>query len=348
MNQKHKPIAELILALPKAELHLHIEGTLEPEMLFDFAQRNGVKIKYTSVEEIKKAYRFSNLQDFLDMYHPMVGVLIKEQDFFEATWAYLKRMAEENVIHTEMFFAPQLHTERGIEFATVINGINRAQIKAQTELAVNSLLMLTFLRDRPESSAMATLEQALPYKDKIIAVGLESTEIGNPPSKFKRVFDRARCEGLLTVVHAGPEGSVSYVWEALDILKVSRNDHGVRSMEDPNLVEWLRCEKIPLTICPISNIKLGVFENLEKHNLKKMLDADLIVTINSDIPSYIGGYITQNFIETQKSLNLSPNEIVRLIKNSFMASFLTPAEKKRNLAKIDAIYLDWCKPAESC
>jgi len=327
----------LIQVIPKAELHLHIEGTLEPELMMSLAQRNSIEIPYASVEEIRSAYEFSDLQSFLDIYYAGAQVLIQEQDFYDLTWAYLERAAEDNVRHVEIFFDPQTHTERNIGFETVIDGIYRALQDGESKLGITFELIMCFLRHLSATDAMTTLEQALPHKERIRAVGLDSSEVGHPPAKFVDVFDRARGEGFLTVAHAGEEGPPEYIREALDLLKVERIDHGVRSLEDPTLVERLAREQTPLTVCPLSNIKLCVFDKLEEHNLKKLLDAGLCATINSDDPAYFGGYVGENFLQTQRALELSGDEIVTLAKNSFTASFLTDEEKGRHMADIEQI-----------
>ena len=327
----------LIQVIPKAELHLHIEGTLEPELMMSLAQRNSIEIPYASVEEIRSAYEFSDLQSFLDIYYAGAQILIQEQDFYDLTWAYLERAAEDNVRHVEIFFDPQTHTERNIGFETVIDGIYRALQDGESKLGITFELIMCFLRHLSAADAMTTLEQALPHKERIRAVGLDSSEVGHPPAKFVDVFDRAREEGFLTVAHAGEEGPPEYIREALDLLKVERIDHGVRSLEDPTLVERLAREQTPLTVCPLSNIKLCVFDRLEEHNLKKLLDAGLCATINSDDPAYFGGYVGENFLQTQRALELSGDEIVTLAKNSFTASFLTAEEKGRHMADIEQI-----------
>ncbi len=327
----------LIRRIPKAELHLHIEGTLEPELMMKLAQRNGIEIPYTSVDEIRHAYDFSDLQSFLDIYYAGAQVLIEEQDFYDLTRGYLDRAATDNVRHVEIFFDPQTHTERGIDFRTVINGICSALQDGESALGITFEVIMCFLRHLSAADAMATLEEALPHKNRIRAVGLDSSEVGYPPAKFAEVFDRARDEGFLTVAHAGEEGPPEYIWEALDLLKVERIDHGVRSLEDPALVERLAKERVPLTVCPLSNIKLRVFDTLEEHNLKKLLDAGLCVTINSDDPAYFGGYIGENFLQTQQALNLSADDIHVLAKKAFTASFLSDEGKNRHIAELDQI-----------
>ncbi|CAN5244967.1 adenosine deaminase [soil metagenome] len=318
----------LIHTLPKVELHLHIEGTLEPELMFQLAQRNNIKLPYASVAEAHEAYHFHNLQSFLDLYYQGTQVLITEQDFYDLTYAYLQRVAKQNVKHTEIFFDPQTHTDRGIAFDTAINGIWRALTDGK-QLGISAKLIMCFLRHLSEDAAMATLQQALPHKDKIIAVGLDSGEVGNPPEKFARVFTAAREAGFLTVAHAGEEGPPEYIWQALDILKVSRIDHGVRCLEDPVLVKRLVAEQIPLTVCPLSNIKLCVFDKMADHPIKRMLDAGLCITINSDDPAYFGGYIEENFLAVQQAFKFSEEELKRLANNAIKASFLTATEKQK-------------------
>lgn len=307
MNQ-----SELIRALPKAELHVHIEGTFEPELMFEIAQRNHIDIPYKSVEEIKKAYNFHNLQSFLDIYYAGANVLINEQDFYDLAWAYFKKCAEDRVVHTEMFFDPQTHTERGVSFEIVLNGLKRACKDAKEHLGISSHLIMCFLRHLSEEDAFKTLEQALPYKADIIAVGLDSSEVGHPPSKFARVFEKAREEGFLVVAHAGEEGPPEYVWEALDLLKVNRIDHGVRSEEDPALMQRLIQEKMPLTVCPLSNLKLCVVNDMKEHNIRRLLNQGVHVTVNSDDPSYFGGYMNDNFVAIQAALDLSNEELKKL------------------------------------
>ncbi|MGB3311429.1 MAG: adenosine deaminase [Nodosilinea sp.] len=323
-----------LVTLPKAELHIHIEGSLEPEMMVALAQRNGIALPYDSVEEVRAAYQFENLQSFLDLYYAGAQVLQTEQDFYDLTWAYLQKCAAQNVRHTEIFFDPQTHCDRGIPFEVVHSGITQALKDARTELGVSSALILCFLRHLSAEAAMATLEQALPYRDSIIAVGLDSSELGHPPSKFQAVFDRARAEGFLTVAHAGEEGPPEYIWEAIRLLKVSRIDHGVRSVEDPALVEYLVEHQIPLTVCPLSNIKLCVFDEMAQHNLKQLMDLGLCVTVNSDDPAYFGGYVGENFDAVESALGLTPEQLVQLAKNSFKASFLPPIEQQPYLQEL--------------
>ena len=328
---------ELIQALPKAELHVHIEGTFEPELMFAIAQRNQIQIPYQSVEEVKQAYNFHNLQSFLDIYYAGANVLVHEQDFYDLAWAYFEKCAEDKVVHTEMFFDPQTHTERGVEFATVIAGLKRACQDAQQKLGISSQLIMCFLRHLSEEKAFETLEQALPFKDEIIAVGLDSSEVGHPPAKFERVFAKAREEGFLIVAHAGEEGPPEYVWEALDLLKVNRIDHGVRSEEDKQLMARLIAEKMPLTVCPLSNLKWCVVKDMKEHNICRLLQQGVHVTVNSDDPSYFGGYMNDNFIAIQQALDLSNEELKQLAINSFEASFISDQEKQKWIAEIKKI-----------
>jgi len=328
-------LASLIQRIPKAELHLHIEGTLEPELMMKLAQRNRIKLPYASVEDVRRAYDFSNLQSFLDIYYAGAQVLRMEQDFYDLTWAYLKRAAQDNVRHVEIFFDPQTHTDRDVSFGTLIAGIYSALQDGESKLGITFRLIMCFLRHLSANDAMATLEEALPYKSRIHGVGLDSSELGHPPSKFVAVFDRARDEGFLTVAHAGEEGPPAYIWEALDLLKVERIDHGVRCLEDPLLVKRLAREQIPLTVCPLSNLKLCVFDTLEEHNLKQLLEAGLCATINSDDPAYFRGYIGENFLRSQQALDLTADHIYTLAKNAFTASFLSDDEQKRYIAELD-------------
>ena len=319
----------------KAELHMHLEGSLEPELMFEMARRNGVTLPYASVEAVRQAYVFGSLQSFLDIYYAGCRVLLREQDFYDLTWAYLSRAAGQGVRHAEVFFDPQTHTDRGLTFGTVVTGIRGALLDGQQKLGVSTKLILCFLRHLSAEAAMETLRQALPYKNWIVAVGLDSSEVGYPPERFRAVFDRARGEGFLTVAHAGEEGPPEYIWQALDLLKVSRIDHGVRCMEDPTLVRRLAEAQVPLTVCPLSNVKLGVFPTLAQHNLKKLLDLGLCVTVNSDDPAYLGGYIAENFQAAHATLNLSLGDIHRLAQNSFQASFLKPEEKHGFIQELD-------------
>ncbi|MBT7608252.1 MAG: adenosine deaminase [Bacteriovoracaceae bacterium] len=326
---------EFIQELPKAELHLHIEGSLGPELMFTLAKRNKVEIKFTSVEEIHLAYNFSNLQDFLDIYYAGASVLINEQDFYDLTWDYLEKCSRENVKHVEIFFDPQTHTDRGIAFKTVIDGIHNALSDGESKLGISFKLIMCFLRHLDEESAFKTLEESLPFKDKIAAVGLDSSEVGHPPSKFKNVFRKSLEEGFLTVAHAGEEGPPEYIWEALDLLKVSRIDHGVRALEDDKLVARLVKEQIPLTVCPLSNIKLCVFKEMKDHNIGELLKNGLSISINSDDPAYFGGYLNQNYLETMNGLNLTFEEIGAIAKFSFKGSFLTSDLIDNHLKEID-------------
>ena len=325
----------IIRNIPKAELHMHIEGSLEPELMFQLAKRNDVTLTFSSVEEVRAAYRFSDLQSFLDIYYVGARVLLTEQDFYDMTWAYLQKVHTQNVRHTEIFFDPQTHTDRGVSFETVVTGIQRALSDAETQLGMSSRLIMCFLRHLSAAAAMETLEQALPFKKWIVAVGLDSSEIGHPPQKFVTVFDRAREAGFLTVAHAGEEGPPEYIWEALDLLQVSRIDHGVQCTQDNRLVDRLVAEQTPLTVCPLSNVCLRVFDSLELHNLKQMLDLGLCATVNSDDPAYFGGYITENLLGVCTALDLDRDDVYRLAKNSFQASFLPNVEKDRLIQELD-------------
>lgn len=324
-----------IQGMPKAELHIHIEGSLEPELMFEIAERNGVALRYASVEEARRAYSFSDLQSFLDLYYEGMQVLLHEQDFYDLTWAYLQRISSQNVRHTEIFFDPQAHTGRGVSFETAITGIHRALVDAERQLGISSKLIMCFLRHLSAEEAMETLLASLPFREWLVGVGLDSSELGHPPEDFKAVFDEAREHGLLTVAHAGEEGPPEYIWQALDDLKVSRIDHGVRCVEDPKLVERLREEQIPLTVCPLSNVKLRVFDSIQDHDLKQMLDLGLCVTVNSDDPAYFGGYVDENFHAVQEGLHLSRDDLYRLVRNSFQASFLGAERKQRLLNEMD-------------
>ncbi|HTU69343.1 MAG TPA: adenosine deaminase [Candidatus Baltobacteraceae bacterium] len=321
--------------LPKAELHLHIEGTLEPELIFTIARRNGVDPGYPSVDALREAYHFTDLQSFLNLYYAGMRVLRTQRDYYDLATGYLERAAAQGVRHAEIFFDPQAHTQRGISFAVVLEGLSAALDSARERHGITSHLILCFLRDLPVESAMATLDQAIPFRDRIVAVGLDSAEIGNPPAKFLTVFDRARAEGFLTVAHAGEEGPPEYVWEALDLLHVSRIDHGVRALEDPQLVERLRRQRVPLTVCPFSNVKLRVVSDLAHHPLKRMLAAGLLATVNSDDPAYFGGYVTANLEGAAVALGLSEHDVITLAKNSFEASFIDDASKRIHLEEID-------------
>jgi adenosine deaminase len=328
-------LQQFIVRLPKAELHLHIEGTLEPEMAFELAAKHGVVLPYASVDAMRRAYQFSNLQAFLDMYYAGADLLRDQADFHALTAAYLRKAREQGVVHVEIFFDPQTHTQRGVPLASVVGGIRRALLDAEREHGLSHRLILCFLRHLSATDAMRTLEQALAFREAISAVGLDSSEAGHPPGKFIAVFERARREGLLAVAHAGEEGPAQYIRDALDLLQVRRIDHGVRCEEDPELVLRLARERVPLTVCPLSNIKLQVFDRIEAHNLKRLLDRGLCVTVNSDDPAYFGGYVLENYLAVQRGLDLSRADLVLLARNSIEASFLPPAEQRRWLSAID-------------
>jgi len=322
--------------LPKAELHLHIEGTFEPELMFEIAKRNAIEIPFKSVEEIRNAYQFDCLQDFLDIYYQGAGVLIHEQDFYDLTWSYLQKCADQNVRHTEIMFDPQTHTERGVAFETVINGISKACKDAQEKLKVSSLLIMSYLRHLSEEEAFKTLEQSLPFKHLITAVGLDSSEKGNPPSKFKNVFEASVKEGYIPLAHAGEEGDADYVWEALDILKIARIDHGNNCLQDEELVKEIVKRDMALTVCPLSNTALQVVKDLKDHPLKKMMALGLKATINSDDPAYFGGQVNQNYIDTQAALDLTKGELIELARNSFQYSLLEDGKKILLLNELEA------------
>ena len=328
-------ITDFINKSPKTELHLHIEGSLEPELMFKLSKRNKVEIPFKNVGEIKSAYNFTNLDSFLKIYYEGSKVLVSEEDFFDLTWEYILRCKQDNIVHTEIFFDPQSHLPRGVSFETIINGIDKALKKAEKDFSISSKIIMCFLRHLDEESCFDVLKQACDFKDKIIGVGLDSSEKGNPPTKFKRLFEQAIKEGFLTVAHAGEEGPPEYIWDSLDTLKVKRIDHGVQCLNDEKLVKRLSAEQIPLTVCPLSNVKLCVFDKLENHNLKIMLDKGLRVMVNSDDPAYFGGYLNKNLIETSKALNLDLPAVKMLIENSFKSSFLTEDEKKNWLKKIN-------------
>ncbi|QTG91534.1 adenosine deaminase [Vibrio fluvialis] len=328
---------EFIQQLPKVELHLHIEGSLEPELMFDLAQRNQIAIPFSSPDEVRAAYQFSNLQSFLDIYYQGANVLIHEQDFFDLTWAYLLRCQQDNVMHTEIFFDPQTHTARGIAFETVINGITQALEKGQQELGISSQLIMCFLRHLSEANAMLTLQQALPYKDKIVGVGLDSSEQGHPPEKFQQVFRQAREAGFIAVAHAGEEGPALNIRNAIDLLGVQRVDHGVRCVEDAALVQELKQTRMPLTVCPLSNLKLKVFTEMEQHNIVDLLRQGLCVTINSDDPAYFGGYMTDNFMAVADAHPMSHQELAQFTLNAIEASFISDAEKAHMNAKVHEV-----------
>jgi adenosine deaminase len=334
----HTSIENFIEGIPKAELHLHIEGTFEPELMFEIARRNNVSIPYKSVEVLKNAYNFNNLQEFLDIYYAGASVLLHEQDFYDLTWAYLTKVHEQNLVHTEIFFDPQTHTDRGVSFDTVIQGIHNALADGQEKLGISSKIIMCFLRHLDEAAAFETLKQALPYKEWIAGVGLDSSEMGHPPSKFENVFSKALDEGFFTVAHAGEEGPAEYVWEAINLLKVSRIDHGNRSLDDDQLIQHIAETKIPLTVCPLSNLALKVVEDLKDHPLLQLLDSGLMVTINSDDPAYFGGYMNANYLQIATALNLSKKQITELAKNSFKASFLPDMEKEKLIHQVETYY----------
>ena len=334
-------ISSFIARLPKAELHVHIEGTFEPALLFEIAKRNGIDLPYASVEELRSAYNFNNLQEFLDIYYAGTGVLRHERDFYDLTWAYCRRAAEQGVRHAEIFFDPQAHTDRGIAFGIILDGIHAALVDARAKLDLSTKLILCFLRHLDPSAAMATLEQARPHRDRIVGVGLDSSELGFPPELFADVFDRAIEMGFKTVAHAGEEGPPAYVWTALNELKVSRIDHGNRAMEDDALVARLVEEQMPLTVCPLSNLKLRVVTNMQQHPLRAMLDRGLKVTVNSDDPAYFGGYVNENFAAVQNALDLSNRDLTRIARNSFEAAFLSEDQRAKFLREVD-YYADRC------
>ncbi len=332
-------LAALLRGMPKAELHIHIEGSLEPELIFRLAQRNGVALPHASVEALRAAYAFTDLQSFLDIYYAGASVLRTEADFFDMAWAYFQRAAADNVVHAELFFDPQTHTTRGVPMETVVVGLHHACQRAHAELGISARLILCFLRHLSEEEALATLEQALPYRHHFIGVGLDSSERGHPPEKFARVFAKCRELGLHVVAHAGEEGPPAYIESALDVLKVERIDHGVRCTESPALVQRLARERVPLTVCPLSNVKLCVFPTLAQHNLPALLDAGLCVTLNSDDPAYFGGYVNDNFVQTFAALpQLGPQQAWQLAANSFEASFVPPADKTHWTAALQAAF----------
>jgi adenosine deaminase len=327
----------LIDRLPKCELHIHIEGSLEPELMFALARRNGIQLPYPSIEALRQAYRFRHLQDFLDIYYQGMSVLITEQDFYDLAWAYLQRARDDNVRHVEMFFDPQGHTARGIAFSTVIGGLHRAVVDAARELGVGASLIMCFLRHLDETDAEKTLDRALAFKDKIVGVGLDSSELGNPPSKFARVFRRARDEGFFLTAHAGEEGPAAYVWEALDVLGVGRIDHGNHSLDDAALVGRLARERIALTVCPLSNLRLRVIDDLSRHPLRQMMDKGLLVTVNSDDPAYFGGYVNENYRAVSRALELRRDEIAATVRNGIEASLMATAAKADALAEVERV-----------
>ena len=327
-------LPELLRVMPKAELHIHIEGSLEPELIFALAQRNGVTLPYANVEALRSAYAFTNLQSFLDLYYAGASVLLQEQDFYDMAWAYFQKAAADHVVRAELFFDPQTHTDRGVPMASVIEGLSRACRDAKTQLNISADLILCFLRHLSEEAALATLEAALPWRDRFIGVGLDSSEVGHPPEKFSRAFERARQLGLHVVAHAGEEGPPAYIWSALNELKVERIDHGVQAIHDAELMKLLAERQVPLTVCPLSNLKLCVFSELAEHNLGRMLDAGLCVTINSDDPAYFGGYLNDNYLQTFAALKLNAQQAYKLAANSIEASFAPEADKHRWLHEL--------------
>lgn len=321
--------------MPKAELHLHLEGTLEPELMFRLAERNGIELSYDSVEQLTAAYDFNNLQEFLDLYYQGAAVLLTEQDFYDLTWAYIERCRAQNVMHIEPFFDPQTHTDRGVPFSTVINGISRALKDAEIKYDISSGLIMCFLRHLSEEAAFDTLAQAEPYLDQIIGIGLDSSELGHPPAKFERVFAKARALGLLAVAHAGEEGPAQNIIDSLELLHVDRIDHGVRAIDDPELIKRLATENMALTVCPLSNTRLKVFAEMSQHNILQMLEQGVKVTVNSDDPAYFGGYLTENFLALEKALGMTKEQAVQLARNSFEYSFAGTERKIELLAELD-------------
>jgi adenine deaminase len=334
----HDRLPGLLRHMPKAELHIHIEGSLEPELIFALAERNGVTIPYSSVEELRSAYAFTNLQSFLDIYYAGASVLLEEQDFYDMAMAYFARAKADNVVHAELFFDPQTHTARGVDIKTVIDGLHRACTDAQGQLGISASLILCFLRHLSEEDAFDTLEAALPYRGQFIGVGLDSGEVGNPPEKFARVFARCRELGLHLVAHAGEEGPPAYIWTALDVLRVERIDHGVQSSKDPALLKRLAKDRVALTVCPLSNLKLCVFPDLASHNLRELLDAGLAVTVNSDDPAYFGGYMNENFVQLFEATGMNAQHAYDLARNSFEASFIDGAAKSRYITQLDGVF----------
>ncbi|MGO2230558.1 adenosine deaminase [Psychrobacter sp.] len=326
---------DLIKKLPKAELHLHIEGSLEPELMFRLAKKNKIDIPYNDIEDVRKAYDFSNLQTFLDIYYAGAKVLVTKDDFYDLTWEYILKCVEENIVHTEIFFDPQTHTERGVPFTAVITGIKEALADAKEKYGITSCVIMCFLRHLSQEDAFVTLEEAMPFKEDIIGVGLDSSELGNPPSKFKEVFKKAKEAGFKLVAHAGEEADYSYIYEALDLLNIDRIDHGVQSINSPELMTRLKNEQMPLTVCPNSNIELRVFDTYKDHNIKELLDYGLNISVNSDDPAYFKGYVNQNFINLCENLPITEDDIVNLVKNSFRASFIDDELKEKYLAQVD-------------
>ncbi|MFT5723202.1 MAG: adenosine deaminase [Bacteroidia bacterium] len=327
-------LKNIIQGIPKAELHLHIEGSFEPELMFEIANRNNITLDYDSIESLRKAYKFNNLQEFLDIYYIGAQVLIHEQDFFDLTWAYLCKVHSQNVVHVEIFFDPQTHTDRGIGFDVVIQGIHKALEKAKNELNISYKLIMSYLRHLSEEAAFETLESSIPFKHWIDGVGLDSSELGNPPSKFVKVFEASANQGYKLVAHAGEEGPVDYIWEALDLLNVIRIDHGNRCLDDDALVERLIEQNIALTLCPLSNVALKVIRNMEDHPVVKMLNKGIIATIHSDDPAYFGGYMNENYCETARALNLNNDQLMQLAINAFSASWLSPEAKEKHISQV--------------
>ena len=334
-------LPDLLRAMPKAELHIHIEGSLEPELIFALARRNQVAIPYASVEELRQAYAFTNLQSFLDIYYAGASVLIVEQDFHDMAMAYFERAAADNVVHAELFFDPQTHTARGVDIGVVIRGLHRACEDARARWGIDASLILCFLRHLSEEDALHTLEQALPYRDLFIGVGLDSSELGHPPEKFAQVFARCRALDLHVVAHAGEEGPPAYIWSALDVLQAERIDHGVQAVHDSALMQRLAAERVPLTVCPLSNLKLCVFPDLTQHNLPQLLEAGLVATINSDDPAYFGGYMNENFLQTFAATGMGAEQAYTLARNSFEASFTTPERRQEWIAQLDAVFAEY-------
>lgn len=337
---KENEVIDFIQEMPKAELHIHIEGSLEPELMFELGTRNNIELPFSSVEEVRNAYQFDNLQSFLDIYYQGTNVLLKEQDFYDMTWAYIKRCHDQNIIHTEIFFDPQTHTDRGVAFDIVIGGITRALQDAEQQFNISSKLIMCFLRHLSGDEAMKALITALPYKHSITGIGLDSSEKGFPPELFQEVFERAIEEDFLPVAHAGEEGPPEYIRQALDLLKAKRIDHGVRCLEDPQLVQLLIEQQIPLTVCPLSNIKLRVFDRMKDHNILTLLDKGLKVTVNSDDPAYFGGYLNENYFSLARELDMDRNQAVQLAGNSFEASFVDDQTKQAMIDRLDQYVQD--------
>jgi len=327
-------LKSIIQGIPKVELHLHIEGSFEPELMFEIAKRNNITLAYDSIDSLKKAYKFNNLQEFLDIYYTGAQALIKEQDFYDLTWAYLKKVHSQNVVHVEVFFDPQTHTDRGVDFDVVINGIYKALVKARSEFNMSFRLIMSYLRHLSEEEAFETLESSLPYKNWIDGVGLDSSELGNPPSKFVNVFKASAEHGYKLVAHAGEEGPVEYIWEALNLLNVDRIDHGNRCLDDDKLVHFLVEKNMGLTLCPLSNLELKVIQNMEEHPVLKMLEKGLLATIHSDDPAYFGGYMNENYYETAKALRLNEDHLMQLAINAFEASWLSSEDKQQHISEV--------------